>query len=90
MTNPQQIPNPVAQPKNRSIVSILVLPLAGCMISSVVGLALGQMGNLFYKLLGQAGNCLALPGFCGLFLITFGLSFLSSKLLKRWLIDQAR
>jgi hypothetical protein len=90
MTNPQRISNPVIQPKNRRMLSILVLPLAGCMISSVAGLVFGQMGNLFYKVLGQAGNCLALPGFCGLFLITFGLSFLSSKLLKRWLIDQAR
>jgi hypothetical protein len=86
MTNPQRISNPVFQPKNRRIVSILVLPLAGCVISSIAGLVLGQMGNLFYKVLGQAGNCMALPGFLGLFLVTFGLSFLSNRLLKTWLI----
>jgi small neutral amino acid transporter SnatA (MarC family) len=90
MTNPQPVSNSVIQPKNRRIVSILVLPLAGCMLSSFVGLILGQMGNLFYKLLGQAGNCMALPGFLGLFLVTFGLSFLSNRLLKTWLVGSGK
>jgi hypothetical protein len=90
MTTPHPISDRVTQRKNGSIVSILVLPLAGCMISSAMGLVLGQIGNLFYRLLGESGNCLALPGFCGLFLVTFGLSFLGSKLLKMLLVRPGR
>lgn len=70
--------------------SVVVLPLAGCMVSSLIGMVLGQIGNLFYKALGAAGSCLALPGFLALFLLTFGLSFFSSRLLRKWLIGQDR
>jgi len=86
MTNTQHTSKPVSQTKNKRTLLVLVLPLVSCMFSSVVGIVLGQMGNLFYKVMGEAANCLALPGFCGLFLVTFGLSFLSNKLLRKWLI----
>ena len=81
---------PASQTKNKRIMLLFALPLAGCMISSVVGILLGQVGNLIYKVTGNAANCLAIPGFCGLFLITFGLSFLSNKLLKKWLIGSGK
>jgi len=77
---------PVAQQKNKRTLLVLIIPLVTCMISSVVGIVLGQMGNIIYKILGEAGSWLALPGFCGLFLVTFGLSFLVNKLLRKWLI----
>jgi hypothetical protein len=60
------------------------------MFSSVVGIVLGQMGNLLYKVMGEAANCLSIPGFLGLFLVTFGLSFLSNKLLRNWLIGKSK
>ena len=90
MTNTQHTSNPASQSKNKRIMLLLVLPLAGCMLSSVVGIFLGQVGNLIYKFTGAAANCLAIPGFCGLFLVTFGLSFLSNKLLKKWLIGSGK
>jgi len=81
---------PASQTKNKRIMLLFVLPLAGCMFSSVVGILLGQVGNLIYKVTGDAANCLAIPGFCGLFLITFGLSFLSNKLLRKWLVGSGK
>jgi hypothetical protein len=56
----------------------------------LVGIVLGQMGNIIYKILGEAGSCLAIPGFCSLFLVTFGLSFLVNKLLRKWLINSGK
>lgn len=90
MTNIQHTSKPVTKTKNKRIMLLLVLPLVSCIISSVVGIVLGQMGNLFYKVMGEAANCLSIPGFCGLFLVTFGLSFLSNKLLRRWLIGSGK
>lgn len=87
MTNTQHPYQPVSQTKNKRILLVAVLPLVSCMFASVVGILLGQMGNLVYKVTGAAANCLSIPGFCGLFLVTFGLSFLSNKLLRKWLID---
>jgi len=75
---------PVTQLKNKPALLVLILPLVSCLLSSVVGIVLGQIGNLFYKVIGQAAGCLAIPGFIGLFLITFGLSFMSNKLLRKW------
>lgn len=54
--------NPISQPKNRRIMVLFVLPLLSCAISSLVGIVLGQMGNIFYLVLGEAANCLAFPG----------------------------
>jgi len=45
------------------------------MLSSVAGIPLGRVDDLFYKVMGDAVNCLALPGFFSLFLISFGTSF---------------
>ena len=81
---------PVTQTNNKRILLYLVLPLVSCMLSSVVGIVLGQMGNIIYKIMGEAAGCLSIPGFCGLFLVTFGLSFLSNKLLRKWLIGSSR
>ncbi len=53
------------------------------MCSSVVGIVLGQIGNFLYKNLGQAAGCLSVPGFIGLFLISFGLSFLINRILRK-------
>lgn len=90
MTNIQHTSKPVSQTKNNRMMLFLVLPLASCMLSSVVGIVLGQIGNLIYKIMGEAANCLALPGFCGLFLLTFGLSFLGNKLLRKWLVGSGK
>ncbi|GAB4416387.1 MAG: hypothetical protein Kow002_02150 [Anaerolineales bacterium] len=85
MTNTQQPSRPSPPKKNKSTIWVLIIPLISCMCSSVVGIVIGQIGNLFYKVIGQAAGCLAIPGFAGLFLVTFGLSFLSNKLLRKWL-----
>ena len=90
MTNAQQPSNPAGKPKNGRLMSMLVIPLAGCLISSVVGIILGQMGNVFYKVLGAAGNCMALPGFFILFMVTFAISFLSNNLLRKVLATSVR
>jgi len=85
MTNTQHTSKPITQLKNKRVLLVFILPLVSCMISSVVGIVLGQIGNFFYKVIGQAAGCLAIPGFIGLFLITFALSFMSNKLLRKWL-----
>jgi len=69
---------------NRLALSFLIIPLISCMLSSTIGIILGQIGNLFYSLAGTAANCLAIPGFVLLFLISFGISFLSSQLMRKW------
>ncbi len=81
---------PVTKTKNKRLLLFLVLPLVSCSISSGVGILLGQLGNLLYKFMGQAAATLSILGFCGLFLVTFGLSFLSNALLKKWLISKNR
>ena len=80
----------VTGPKKNRALLLLVIPLISCVISSVAGIVLGQLGNLFYLVLGDASKCLAIPGFCGLFLVTFGLSFLVNKLLRNWLFHPGR
>jgi len=90
MTDQQPTSKPVTQTNNNRLMLVLILPLVSCMFSSAAGILLGQVGNLFYKIMGEAGNCLALPGFCGLFLTTFGLSFLSNKLLRKWWVGSGR
>ncbi|MCU0613338.1 MAG: hypothetical protein MUE60_16335 [Candidatus Eisenbacteria bacterium] len=62
---------------------LLAVPLVSCLCSSIVGISLGQVGNLIYPALGSAGVCLAIPGLGILFLITFGLSFLVNSLMRR-------
>ena len=84
MTNPQHTSIPVSQINNKRTLLLWVIPLVSCMFSSVVGIVLGQGGNIVYKVLGDSANCLAVPGFCGLFLVPFGLSLLVNKLLKKW------
>jgi hypothetical protein len=86
MTNTQSASKAPPRTARKSPLMVLVLPIIACMLSSVVGIIIGQLGNLLYTVLGEAANCLAIPGFFGLFLITFGLSFLCSKLLRKWLI----
>jgi len=75
---------------NKRPLMLLVLPLGACMFSSVVGIAIGQLGNLLYAVIGEAASWLALPGFCSLFLVTFGLSFLSTRFLRKWLVGSGR
>jgi Fe2+ transport system protein B len=82
--------SPITQPKNKRFLLIFVLPLVSCLCSSLVGIVLGQMGNLLYKVAGESATCLAFPVFCGLFLVTFGLSFLVNKLLRKWLSNSGK
>lgn len=86
----EQHNNDVSQTKNKHILIIIVLPLVSCMFSSVVGIVFGQIGNQIYKVSGGAANCLAIPGFFGLFLVTFGFSFLINKLLRKWLTGSGK
>jgi hypothetical protein len=76
----------VNQTKNKPIVLVVVLPLISCVLSSVAGIVIGQLGNLLYSVLGGVADYVSIPGFCGLFLVTAGLSFLSNMLLRKWLI----
>lgn len=73
----------IIPPKNRFLIA-LILFMISCLISSLFGLVLGQLGNLFYLMAGEAANCLVIPGFLLLFLISFALSFLINRLLSRW------
>ena len=80
----QQAPTGLASPQNRNLkLMALIVPLISCGFSSVVGILVGQVGNLIYKLIGDTAACLSVPGFVGLFIITFGLSFVSNRLIKR-------
>lgn len=74
---------PKTPPRNNRLLAVVVLPLISCILTSIIGVLLGQIGNLFYVLTGEAGDVLALPAFCGLFLVTGGMSFLINKLLQK-------
>ena len=71
---------------NKKYMAALVVPFISCAASSAVGLVLGQIGNSIYRLFGEAGTCLALPGIVGVFIITGLVSFQVSQLLRRKLI----
>ena len=70
---------------NKRLGALLVPALLSCICSSTAGLFLGQVGNVLYKLTGEAGACLAIPGFVLLFLITGSISYFGNKLIARWL-----
>ncbi len=78
-----------ASKDNRRVLALFV-PIISCSLSAVVGVTIGQVGNLLYKLFGNTAACFTLPGFAILFLITFGLSFLSNKQLRKWLIGSGK
>lgn len=80
------LPPPATKPRRNRFLIALILFVISCFSSALVGLFLGQLGNLFYMMAGEAANCLAIPGFILLFLISFGLSFLINRLLRRWLV----
>jgi len=85
---PPSKPTSNTAPQNRKHNTFLIailLPAASCMLSSLVGILLGQVGNLLYAAVGQMSACLTVPGFFFLFGISFGLSFLFNKLLQRLL-----
>jgi hypothetical protein len=90
MTHVEQPPSSPPAKNNKSCLMVFILPLVSCMVSSGIGLVLGQIGNQIYKLLGDSAKCLALPGFVGLFLITFGISFFSATLLRKWFSGSAK
>ena len=66
--------------------AILVIPLIACVITSCIGMVLGQFGNLLYRAAGDAGPLLSIPGFLGLFIMSTGISFLVAWLLKKLFI----
>lgn len=76
--------------QNNSILFVLLIPIVSCIISSIIGIVIGQVGNLVYLGAGDAGNWLAIPGFCFLFLMTMGISFLITWLSKKLLAKKAR
>ena len=82
---PTQLPAQSPSRTNKRVLLAVVLPLASCTFSSLIGLILGQIGNQIYKLLGESAACLSIPGFLGLFTITFVISFFSNRLFRKWL-----
>jgi hypothetical protein len=86
MTDPTPPSRSPQKSKNKSLLAVLVLPFVSCLGSSVIGLVLGQIGNQVYKILGPSAACLSVPGFIVLFLLTFGLSFLGNKLLRKMVL----
>lgn len=69
----------------KPLLLFVLIPAASCILSSFVGILLGQVGNLLYAAVGQMSACLTVPGFFFLFGISFGLSFLFNKLLRHLL-----
>lgn len=76
----------VPQRKNKRFILLVVIPLIACILSSIIGIIFGQVGNLLFAVLGDVPNFLTFLIFFGLFLVSFGLSFLISWLLKKWLV----
>ncbi|NPV74784.1 MAG: hypothetical protein HPY59_00255 [Anaerolineae bacterium] len=74
--------NQPSHPSKRPIF-LLVIPLASCVLSSIVGVAIAQVGNLFYAAIGDVSVAVCLPAYFVLFLLTAGISFLVSMVLKR-------
>jgi hypothetical protein len=68
---------------NRKTLMVLVFPLVSCLLSSVVGIVLGQIGNFILAVLGESAICLAIPGLFALFVLTFGLSFICNRLITK-------
>ncbi|PWH15812.1 MAG: hypothetical protein DDG59_10855 [Anaerolineae bacterium] len=83
-------PEPTHKKQSHLFSLTLVIPLTSCIVSSLIGIVIGQIGNFFYLLTGNAANCLVIPGFMILFLISFGMSFFSSQLLKKWLVKAGK
>ncbi len=83
MVGQQGLSGSASPSKNNRKLLALIVPLLSCGLSSFVGIFIGQVGNLIYRLLGDSAACLSLPGFLGLFVLTFALSFFSNRLLKR-------
>jgi len=75
-----------AQPSrgNKRFIILFVIPLASCVVSSIIGIIIGQAGNLLYAMTGGVPNVVCIPAYCFLFLFTAGASFLVNLLLKRW------
>ena len=71
--------------KKRLMILVLI-PLLSCGFSSVVSILIGQVGNLFLTVVGETAERMTIPFFIGLFVVSFGLSFLFSSLLKKWLL----
>lgn len=79
------------QTKNKRFMLLIVIPLISCILSSVIGILFGQVGNLFYAILGGGtSNFLTFSIFCGLFFVTFGLSLFLNWLLKKWLVSSKK
>jgi hypothetical protein len=82
------LPSPAEPGPSRNLIPILVFPLISCVLSSVIGLILGQIGNQIYRVYGDLAGCLTVPAFLGLFAITFGLSFFGNRLARKFLSDK--
>jgi hypothetical protein len=80
----------MAQTQNKRFLLVFVLPLVSCICSSMVGIVLGQIGNIVYAAMGEAGSCLSIPGLCGLFLLTVGVSYLINMLMRNWFVGSGR
>lgn len=76
--------NPVKS--NHRLKTILIIPLLSCIITSCLGMLIGQFGNLLYRAAGDAGPILSIPCFLGLFLLTAAISFFVAWLLKKIMI----
>lgn len=78
-----------AKPQKR-LMALVVIPLLSCGFSSLVGILIRQAGNLVLTRLGEAPGLIIVPLFCGLFAVSFGLSFLFSWPLRKLLLRPQR
>ena len=83
MADEQLTQSPDQSHNNKRKILVIIIPLISCGLSSLLGIFIGQVGNLIYRFIGDAAACLSVPGFVVLFLLTFGLSFFSNRFLKR-------
>ena len=72
-----------ASKSNQRFIFLILIPFVSCVLSSVVGVVTGQVGNLVYAAIGDSLGLLCIPAYCLLFFFTAGFCFLVSNILKR-------
>lgn len=75
---------------NQRLMLWVVIPLFSCAISSLIGMAIGQIGNLLLSIFGSPPTVLIVMVFLGLFVLSFGLSFFLNGWLRKWLLNPQR
>lgn len=66
------------------VIILFLIPFASCIASAIAGVIVGQAGNLFYAVIGDAADVVCIPAYCLLFFLTAGISYLINALMKKW------